>query len=286
MSRQPSRQRARASLLAPHLLLAAAVLLTLPQALAAQEYSLFDRFSVRVGASGNSLDTSVRLDSKTLGIGTKIDFEDDVDLDSAKTTPDVDIHWHFRRRQELSLYWSDLDRSSGTVAAKEVRFGDLVVPLEGHVLVGFDITTYRLGYTYYPMYKDRLAVGVGGGIRVLDITVALALEVLPGEQPPSVVSEAAEVTGPLPYVGAEVRYGVSPRWRFTANGGLLDVTVSGISGYQGIVNAEIENLVGDHFSWGFAANYSTVSVDAEKERFLGSADLKIGFLRIFVKGRL
>jgi len=260
-------------------------MLLLPQLASSQEYPLFDKFSLRLGASQNFLNTSVRLDSKKLGIGTEIDFEDDVDLASDEFTPDLGFQWHFRPRQEIGVYWSDLDRSSATLAAKEIRFGDLVIPLEGRVLVGFDITTYRVGYTYFPLVKDRLAVGVGGGVRVLDITTSLTLEVLPGEIPPLVVAEAADVTGPLPFVNAEVRYGVSPHWRFASSLGYFDVTIGDVKGTQVILDAEIENLVGDHFSWGFSGNYSAVDIDSETEDFLGHAQLDIGFVRLFVKGR-
>ena len=64
--------------------LAFVVYASMPGLVAAQEFTLLDKFSLGIGGSWNGIDTRARLDSKKLGIGTEINFEEDLNLEGLR----------------------------------------------------------------------------------------------------------------------------------------------------------------------------------------------------------
>ena len=245
---------------------------------AAQEYSLFDKFSGSLEAGYVGLQTKARLDSKKLGIGTEIDFESDLDLDSGKSIPAMTLEYRLGRRHLLSAYWQDIDRTSSAQNLKEIQFGELVIPIDAEVSLGYDIKEVLLGYNYYFVLKDRSAIGVATGLRFLDISTTLTLRGLD-------LTQAADVTAPLPFGGIDFRYGLTPKWRLTSMFGLFYIEIGDIKGSQAVLGASLEHLTFQHVGFGFKLRYSIVDVEADSTDYLGTLDLGINNLAFFVRGR-
>jgi len=58
---------------------------------------LFDKFNVSAQFSWVGLKTEIGLDSETLGAGTTLNFEDDLDLNSNKAIPTLAFEWQIAR---------------------------------------------------------------------------------------------------------------------------------------------------------------------------------------------
>lgn len=260
------------------------VLLCLPVAGRAQgsDNSLFDQYNVKLEGSWVGLNTEVRLDSKSLGIGTALRFEDDLNLDANKVIPSLAFEWQVANRHRVGLRWQDISRNSSAQALTEIQWGDEIIPVDARVELAFDISQYALDWSYYPWLRERWAVGFGLGLRILEISSRLEWDVantaVGGE-------EAASVTGPLPYVNLEYRSLLSDHWRLVASAGWLDVTIEDISGGQLVAKASVEYLLGERWAFGLAGNYSTIDVEAEDEEFLGTVDLDINDLSLFARLR-
>jgi len=219
---------------------------------------LFDRFNFRVEGSFVGLKTEIRLDSELLGEGTKLSFEDDLDLDGEKIIPSVAFEWQISRRHKLGVRWQDINRSSTSQALTEIQWGDEIIPIEADISLAFDLEQFFVDWAYYPWVKERWAAGFGLGLRVMDISASLTWE----EQTigDGGGTEAAG-TGPLPYLYFEYRRMLSENWRFKTGLGWLYVEIEDIEGGQWVIGADIEYLLGRHWSFGAAVNLSTIDVD-------------------------
>jgi hypothetical protein len=149
--------------------------------------------------------------------------------------------------------------------------------------VEFDVTDWRLAYTYYPWLRERWALGATIGVRVLDIDLVATIDSYVGEIELDILREEADVIGPLPFVGLEYRTLLAPRWRFMAHAGWLEARVGDYDGSQWIADASIQNLVGRHWGWGFDLGYAVVDVRTEDEDFRGKVDLHYTTPRVFAK---
>ncbi len=238
----------------------AIALLAVPRPAAAQsKYGpLFDKFAFKVAGSFAKLSTKIRLDSETLGQGTTLKFEDDLGLDSNKLIPTFGFDWQIAKRHKLSIRYQDINRSATSQALKEIKWGDMVIPINSNVGLGYDIKQTFVDYAYYPWVKDRWAAGFGIGFRVMEIKATLSYT---DEEHDISGSTEAKGTGPLPYLYFEYRRMLSDRWRFQTGLGWLSVKVGDIDGSQWVGRATFEYLLGDRWGFGGALNIATIDVD-------------------------
>jgi hypothetical protein len=262
-------QHRRSRLRALALTLALASLSFLPGILAARQgerAELLDRFAITVGASWVESETALRLDSEVLGLGTEIDFEEDLDFDASHVVPGVALELQLARRHQLSASWSDLDRESSLALRRDIQFGDRVFPIDVDVEARLDITDYRLGYTYWPVRGERSAFGVGVGLRVLELRAALEVSQLG-------LFEDGDATGPLPFLRVEYRHGLGSRARLLAQLGVLAVEIDDVSGEQVLASLGAEHLTFEHLGFGAAVSLSRIDVDTEESGFRGAVEL-------------
>ena len=268
--------------------LVALVLAVAAPAAAQRAYEpLFDKFSLRLEGSWLATSTVIRLDSETLGRGTSLDFEDDLDLDPSQTIPSLSFEWQIAKRHKLGVRWQDFSRDSTSQALEEIHWGDEVIPVNADISLGFDVTQYYVDYAYFPWVKESWAAGFGLGVRVIEISATLAWTEQDLER-----STEAQGTGPLPYIYFEYRRLFSDNWRFVAGLGWLQVKVEDIDGGQWVGRAGIEYLLGEHWGFGAAFNLATIDVDwkgletpSGESLYTGAIDMDVSDVSLFARFR-
>jgi len=271
------------------LFLLTALGMAISPAAAQDRYQLFDHFSFRAEGSYLSLKTQIRLDSKTLGQGTALSFEDDLNLGGDKAIPSLAFEWQMGRKHRLAARWQDISRDSTAQALTEIQWGDEIIPVDAAIFLLFDVTQTAVDYTYFPWVNERWAAGIGLGIRVLDIKAELRWEEM---NTGGGGVEATDATGPLPYLNFEYRRMFSEKWRFVSSLGWLYLKIGDIDGGQWLLDANIEYLLGETWSFGGGVNFSNVDVDWEglerrdgENELVGHIDLDINDVSFFVRVR-
>jgi hypothetical protein len=251
----------------------------------AQEYSLFDKFSVGFALNQASHDTRIRLDSKIVGIGTEIDLEDDLGLDDSQTIPTLRLDWRMKKRQRLYFSWASYGRSARSTASRDITIGDLVIPVDATVDTDYDFDDVRLGYAYYVLLKDRSALGLSGGFRALDYKLAVSTTIDVGGGITVSEREDGDASGPFPFVGMEYRYGITPKWRLVSELGWFSVKLGDLEGSQLLLDARIEHLFTQRFAWGLRAALGEVDLNTESDEWRGKVDQDIAGVEVFIRAR-
>ncbi len=247
----------------------------------AQEYSLFDRFSLALGGSSLGLSTEVRLDSSELGIGTVINFEDDLGLESSKIVPALGFRARLGKRHLIDANWTKADRNSTAQALTDIQFGDIEIPAGSGVALSYDQEQASVGYSYFFLLRDRWGLGIRAGLRVLRLQTFLEVTDTVIE-----LSDGGDTSAPLPFVGFSFRFGIAPKWRLISDFGWLSLKVGDVDGSQLILDAGVEYLAWKNVSFGVALSTSSVDVEVtDGEDFTGTIDLGSTAASLFVKGR-
>jgi len=221
---------------------------------------LFDKFNFKLAGSWLAIKTEIRLDSDlTEGEGTKLNFEDDLNLGSGEIIPTLAFEWQVGRKHKLGVRWQDISRDSSAQALTEIQWGDETIPINADITLGFDITQAFIDYTYYPWVKERWAAGFGIGLRWMDMTTTLEWN----EETIGGGSSDVNAAAPLPYLYFEYRRLFSEHWRFITGLGWLYLDLGDLKGGQWIGRAGIEYLAGKRWSFGGAFNLSNIGVDWE-----------------------
>jgi hypothetical protein len=229
------------------------------------------------------MDTTIRLDSELIGKGTELNFEKDGGLDSSKALPTLSFDWRIGRRHRLGGWWANIDRDSITTILTEIKFGDVVFPIEARVRFLLGTEELGLGYTYIISLKERHAFGLGGGFRTLKTTIGLAALNIEKE-------EEGDFTAPLPFFSVEYRYGISPKWRLVSDFGVFYIEIGDFSGSQIVLDAYVEYLISERFAFGGGIRGSRVDADMTTEHeiagtFNGAFKMSIMSGRLFFRVR-
>ncbi len=194
-----------------------------------------ERFRIDFGGFFQKFDTTLRLDSPTLGIGTEINLEDRLGQSAHKTTFRADGYWRFGPHGNLQFSFLTWNRSSSVVLDQDIQFGDHVyhagVVADSHLR----ITTAEVYYGYSFINTGETEFGLQLGFSTLwnsaEIDATGTITGPGGTQTGSYASDSRELVAPIPAIGGYFRFTLLPGLFFEARAkGLPKVTISGHSG--------------------------------------------------------
>lgn len=239
---------------------------------------VLDKYSVSVSGRFNSLDTKLRVDSEELGVGTEIDAEDLLGLDSEDTNWDVQGEIRLGRKHVLSAAYVDFIRENSRRIDRDITIGDSEFPIDALVQAEYDIETISVGYRFYPWVEEAWALGFGVGLRWYDYAADLRTDELE-------LAESRSVSAPMPFVGVDVRFALSPRFRAQGAAGFFDVELGDLGGTQVLAEGSLEYLVLPYLTLGAGIDLGQLDVDIDGDEWDGAVETDIVGLRLFTKLR-
>ena len=153
-----------------------------------------ERFNIIIGSFVADRNTNIRLDSKTLGLGTDINFEDVLNLEDETNTGRVEMWYRFGRRHRVEFGMYDLSRSATKQLTATIQYGDQVFSINTTIKTDADLNVWKLAYTYSFFLTDKTELSASGGLFVQDYNFKIT-DVGSGS------AEAADATALLPVFG-------------------------------------------------------------------------------------
>jgi hypothetical protein len=215
--------------------------------------------SVSVGGQlFGGVNTQMRVDSETLGVGTEVDLEDDFDLDDQVFAGRIDAHWRFAKRHALELSLFDLRRTGTRVIDREIQIGDEVFPVDASVKSELDTFVGKLAYRWSFWRRERWNAGVSIGTYVLDMRTqweagGLALE------------EEFDATAPLPVLGAFWSFAFTPRLYLNVSSEFFGLEYEEYEGFLNDTVMTLEHRTFEHLAFGLGLDYFMIDASVESE---------------------
>jgi hypothetical protein len=236
-------------------------------------WPLADRFTIELEAFFPTLDTKVRLDASDGGLGTTIDFEQNLGMSSTETLPAGAFTWRFAKKHKISLEAFALNRSGSSITTTEIRFGDEVFEIALPISSYFDTQVTSLGYSYSLLFDEKKELTLSAGLSVQDIQFGLSGN--GGE----LLEIGTGLTAPLPSFGISGGYAITDKWVTRAGIGYFafDLSISdseNLSGEIVHVNASIEHHTFENVRFVLSYAYFDVGVDFTDLGRLGAVSYK------------
>ncbi len=209
-------------------------------------------FEVSANALALDIQSELRFDSATLGQGTLINFENDLNLDSSKTTYRYEGRLRLGRNHVLEGSYMDLSRSGTGTLARSLQFGDQTYNIATTVDSKLDINFYRFAYSYYFINQANLELGAAIGVQVPDIDASLV-------DTNTNISEAYSGTVPIPTVGLRANVSVLPNLSLRGSADLFSVSVGDFDGSLMDVSVKAEYRILD--TLGIGVGYNKFDID-------------------------
>lgn len=230
-----------------------------------------------LGAFITDFDTTTNFDSSQGSVGFDTDFEEDLGLDDSDNVFRFDAYYKFNSRHRLDASVFDLSRNGSGILTSEIEFGDKVFEVNSLVETDFDLSVFKVAYSYSLIDGEAGYLGLSGGLYVADAEIALT-GVATGFE-----TESASVTAPLPVVGFRGEYQLNDRWTLRGSTEFFFLEFEDFSGSLFDLYGAIDYQLFENVAVGVGANLVELDVDTDGERFIGAFDWKYSGANIYLK---
>jgi hypothetical protein len=226
-----------------------------------------DRFFLAVGVSQNESDVTANLNTGRIGLGTLIDFEDDLGLDKTNAIGTFMVGMRLFERWRLEAEYFKLDRANDKVVSRTLDWGRLSIPVTAGVESSFSAEDIRVGVGYSFFRRIDKEIGVGLGAHVLSLEATLSTRNLGSQR-------AAVDSTPLPVVTFYARMALTDRWLLNVRVDRLSLDAGDIDGR--IFTSEVEFVYQPwrHVNLGVGYRDMNIEVSSTGEKWRGKAQVR------------
>lgn len=220
--------------------------------------ALKDRFYFAAGAFSPKTSTTAQFDSNRLGVGTDIDFEKTLGMETSKTVPTLLGRVRLGERWRIEAEYFALNRTGERQLNTQIQWGDTVYPVNANVQSSFDFFDLRVsaGYAFFKTPDKEL--GIGLGLHVAKYAIALTAN--------AIGTEDEDVLAPLPVLSLYGQFALTDRWAVGGRFDWLSLTYDKYSGSLRSHGIDILYQPFKHVGIGLGYRSLFISLDAEGDR--------------------
>ena len=228
--------------------------------------SPWKKFSVDFGFFYPIFNTEVRLDSKTLGRGTDIDGEDDLNLKTELSLFRAEAQWRFFPKHRLEFTYYDISRDASVFLGRTLQFGDRTFTIGTTIRSDTNIQIFKIAYTWSFLQTQDYELGISLGADLMDIETSISA--------PIIGDESEALIAPLPVLGLRAAYAFSPNFVLNTSADFFYLEYEEFKGRLLDVNFNLEYYFLEYLSLSIGYNFFDVEVTYESDR----RDLDFGYL--------
>jgi hypothetical protein len=242
----------------------------------------WERFSLSLGGFITTLDSTVVLGAKELGIGLEINAEDALNLDSSLTVfrGDAFVRLGSSQRHRLDFSYYDLRRSATRTLTKDLEIGGNTYPIGTTVDSSLDFQIIKGGYSYSLLQDNRVDIALGLGMFVIPIDFEISAA---GRR-----STSESITAPLPFVHFRADIALTPKLFLRQTYEFFYIQVNSFQGslFNGLIALEYNPW--KYIGFGLGYNIFRVALKAEGSDypnidFTGKIQLNYGGLLLYAR---
>ena len=243
---------------------------------------VWPKFEFAVGGFVTNDDTSIQINSTTLGAGVNVDLEDALGIDATTRTYRIDLLYRFgeTRRNEIEFHYFDNKRDGSKVLEEDIQVGDEIFPAGTGVNSDSSLTFYNIDYVYNFLMDDR--VRLGGSIGLHTTGIKLDISESGGGK-----ATSQDVTAPLPMVGLRLDVVLTKHWRMKTNLNLFYIEYDNYTGRLSDTFVGVEYAPWKHFGLGAGVNAINYYIEADGgsdfTSFNGSLEYRLTGLMFYGK---
>lgn len=216
-----------------------------------------DRFALKLGGYAvQDTRTRVRVDKSGGILGTVLDLEDTLDVDSTADVARLDGYYRFNPRHRLVFSYFKIDRDGTAGLLEDVQFGDELFGAGARVNTDIESEVLKVGYSYSYIHVKQFEFGIGAGLHVTNTEVSM-------KGTNTSQSEDVDGTAPLPVVSGSGRFDLTPKLRVQAK---YDLFFLSTDSYDGTFSDFLLSLEHQTFkNAGFGLGFNRINIDFETD---------------------
>ena len=234
-------------------------------------------FNLKFGSYFPSLETTLRIDSDTLGRGTEIDLEDVLKLDSSPVVVRGDADIRVFPWLSLDMGFYAINRSKTTVIDRDIQIGDTIFNLNQTLNAKFNTTYLRTNLKFSFIHNPRLDLGVWAGASFAFFKLRLD-----AQEAGEVLIEEDDVWTPIPAAGIHISYTLIPNLYLFGKVGYFYYNLSDNFKFTSTsFDINLNYYFYKFLGIGATYEYNLAKVDGEIFDFSGKISNKFGGFQIY-----
>jgi hypothetical protein len=233
------------------------------------------KFSLSLGVFFTDRNNTTRVDGTGMD-GTPVDLEEDLGLDRSDSVFRIDGYYRFNTKHRLDFSVFDLSRTASKDIEEEIDWNDTIFPIDTTVNSDFDLTIYKIAYTWSFMRRDKGFLGLTAGLYIADFGTRLEAEEIGA-------LESASLTAPLPVIGLRGQYDFTEKLSFRASAEIFALEYEEYSGSLYDIYAGLDYQFFKHVAIGIGFNAVELNVGVTKDKFNGDIDWRYDGGLLFFK---
>ena len=235
-----------------------------------------DRFHLRGSYFAPSVRTDVRLDAQDGTPGTLVSAESDLGLDGDVDQGRVELMIRMRERSRLRVDFFKLDRYAERVLQRTIDFGDETFDVGERATTSLDWRMLGFTYTYSVLRLDRVELGAGLGVHLLEAEAR-------GQVPARFQREEASGVGAFPTGALDFTWRISRRFAFVARGQYFSTSVEDFDGSLAEYHADVQYRWRPNFAVGLGYTAIRAELDIADDEFPGRFALDVDGPELFFR---
>lgn len=230
------------------------------------------------------MSTDVRLDpaNPALPDGDLIGIEDELGLDKDLFVARLDGYYRLGRKHRLQFGYFTFKRDGTGAIDRDLTYGDHTFEVDARVESDIENSIAVIGYMYSLHQTDRFEVSGTFGIHRLAIKTRLKGDTTGG----SIEISDTNAKGPLPLIGIDLDYAITPRWIMSFRGMAFSVELDTFSGRLTDFKGSLEYFFLNNLGVGFGINRFDMKVDYSDDGRDASLDWGYSGLQLYLTARL
>jgi hypothetical protein len=240
----------------------------------------------------DSFDTTFRFDSTQLPIGTLIDLENNLNVDSSETVGRMDGFYRFNKRHRINWTYYRSRRDGGVAIATDRYIigdpddpeGGIIIPAGANISTTWNFDLLKLGYDWSFLNKRRYEMFIGAGLnfRNLDVEIAYQTDIAGFSERDKFEEEGII---PLPTFDVGGRWNITNKWQANFKYELFMLEFGNYKGSQQEFIMSLEHNTFKNLGFGLGLNAINTNLRTQGDNFRGEFDSRIlgllGYTKIY-----
>jgi hypothetical protein len=225
-----------------------------------------DRVFLGAGAVWAKSNVTANLNTGRVGLGTFVDFENDVGLKKTNVIGQFAFRMHMSHRWVLEAEYFSLNRDGEMQLSRTIDWGDLNIPIDAAVRGSSNLEDLRVsvGYSFFRRKDKEIGIGLGAHVMSLDASLGTR----------NLGSERASQSAPLPVLTMYAQFALTDRWLFRVRVDRLGLDTGEVDGSVFSSGTDFVYQPWRHFGMGLGYRDINLNVSSTGDSWRGKAQVR------------